>query len=190
MKTILFGVAVASLLFSSAIRAQSLAGSDVSLSGHCCTAPVEDDRITQTVTSVVDSGIEFPLGSLVGIGSSNIIPVVIDVGDTSITFDYTSGANATPGTFNGYAFMFTGAPAITGVAVNAASTFDPITIWSTDSAIFVNVAGLQLTSSSLLVLDVALAVPEPAGPAMLLTGLGLLGLYTHVRRRARSITST
>jgi PEP-CTERM motif len=120
----------------------------------------------------------------------------VSVGDTQITItNNATGAfcpttPCTPGNFSGYVFTFTGAPDITKVTVDNASTpdFYPVAppagspaglAWTTNS-ITVNVAGDNLVNGDQLILNVTTAgsrptVPEPSTWAMMLLGFAGLG---------------
>jgi MYXO-CTERM domain-containing protein len=97
------------------------------------------------------------------------------------------------GNFSGYGFLFTGAPNITNVAVDAASSadFQPVSgglTWTADS-IYVNVNGDNLNVGDQLILHVTTAgststVPEPSAWTVML--LALVGLGLAVRRQKRA----
>jgi hypothetical protein len=181
MKNGLIAAVVMSTGLSAGAFAQGLTGAQATAAVYCCTAPVEPDRISNIATATVGAGVEFPLGSL---GGGAVIPLAIDVAANTITLDYLSGAGpATGGAFNGYVFTFQGAPAIAGLSVNGASNFAPAGFSFTDDTIHVNVSGLNLNPSSLLVLDVMTAVPEAPTVAMLAAGLAVLGWRGARRRR-------
>lgn len=182
------GVAAAAL--APAAHAQNLSGSQVTVAGYCCTAPPgPGTQATNAVTATVGPTVEFPLGTFTSLTSTlETLPVAIDVGANEFAINYSSGGVAAPGGFNGFIFTFAGAPAITGVTLDAASSsgYTP-QITFTANQVFINEAGLTLTSTSSGVFDVTTAVapppvPEPETYAMLLSGLALLG-WTARRRR-------
>jgi hypothetical protein len=120
----------------------------------------------------------------------------VSVGDTKITItNNAAGQFGTPGTFSGYMFTFTGAPDITKVLVDSASSpdFQPVLpgglSW-TATSITVNVAGDNLAEGDQLVLDVtagsAPVVPEPSTWAMMLLGFAGLGFAGWQRKGAAS----
>ncbi len=114
----------------------------------------------------------------------------VSVGDTQITITNNAAglfcpfAGCTPGSFSGYVFTFTGAPDITKVLVDSASSSDfqpvlPGGLSSTTNSITVNVAGDNLAVDDQLILDVTTGgitpVPEPSTWAMMLLGFAGLG---------------
>ncbi|WP_295624092.1 PEP-CTERM sorting domain-containing protein [uncultured Nitrosomonas sp.] len=173
-------IAIGSLL-ATPVNALTLDDSTVSAAVYCCSAPTETYRVSNFVSATVADGIEFPENSFTSIISGiSVIPLNIDIGTTTIDLHYTGSAIAASGTFNGYVFSFSGAPTITNVTINAASTFNPTGLSFTTDSVLVDNAGLHFTSSSHLLLDVSL-VPEPSTYAMLI--VGVLTILLAYRRR-------
>lgn len=169
----------------------SLVGATVEAAVYCCEAPTEDFRISNIASAVVTDGIEFPRGALATEASGHsVIPLNIDIGADFIQLAYTGSSTARSGDFNGYAFSFDGASDIVAVSVNAASNFMPENMWFTADAIYIDLADIRFTSSSRLLLDVALApVPEPSSWALLAAGLGLIGLTASRQRGDMRLTT-
>ncbi|HEX8601896.1 MAG TPA: PEP-CTERM sorting domain-containing protein [Pseudoduganella sp.] len=184
MKQFLLAAAVVSMGVSALARAQVLTGAEVSAAVYCCTSPDELSRISTIGTSVVGSAVEFPSGSLMPLSSFYpLIPVDVDIGATTIELQYFTNQVAANAAFNGHVIRFEGAPTILGVTVNPASTYAPLAVSFLGDAVMINSAGVLFSPDSRLVLDLVLAVPEPGTTAMLLGGLGLLGLHGWRRKQ-------
>jgi hypothetical protein len=142
-------------------------------------------KASNTATAMVGSSVEFPVGSLTSIVTSNVIPLSIDVSADKIDFHYPNGANATATSFNGYIFDFPvlGLPGITGVSVDPLSTLSPVGFSFTSNSISVNVEGLSIPANTDIILDITASVPEPSAFALMLVGLGAAGAAVRRRRR-------
>jgi hypothetical protein len=179
----LLAAALAAAAFSPIVgaQAQSLTGSTVSVTGYCCTAVADADIVTNTVTAVVGPNVEFPQGSLTTTATGvQALPVSIDVGGSTILLSYTAGGTTPPGGFNGYAFTFTDAPTITAVTLDPSSTYSPVVSFN-GNVVYVNEAGLTLGSTATALVNIS-AVPEPGAYALMVGGLGLLGVMARRRR--------
>ena len=126
----------------------------------------------------------------------------VSVGDTRITILNNSAglfcpnATCSPDEFSGFIFTFTGAPDITKVTVDPASSPDfqptlPGGLAFTATTISVNVNGDNLAVGDQLILDVTTkgsmtTVPEPSTWAMMLLGFAGLGFAGWRRTTARA----
>jgi PEP-CTERM motif len=123
----------------------------------------------------------------------------VSVGDTQITITndfaglFCPPAGCTTGEFSGYVFTFTGAPDITKVTVDSASSPDflpalPGGLAFTATTISVNVNGDNLAVGDQLILDVTTGgvptIPEPSTWALMLLGFVGLGLVGYQRNGA------
>ena len=138
---------------------QSLSGSQVTVMGECCTLGTP---ITVATTQTVPAS--FPAGSIVPLPGSALLPMNIQVGAKSISFQILSSLSVGPSSFDGYVFHFTGAPTITGASLDPASNLPlPVVLGFKPDEITVNFnpAGQTFTPSSIVVVNVSLAAPQP-----------------------------
>jgi hypothetical protein len=123
----------------------------------------------------------------------------LDVSDSQIIWTATLSETYGAAAFNGFDLFFTGAPTITNVTLNGASTILPVPfvgppVTSASGIAFnavnvmFNLAGETVTAGQQLVLDVqtsAGAVPEPGSGVLL--GAGLLSAVLFLRRKFRHL---
>lgn len=133
----------------------------------------------------------------------SLTETTVSVGDTKITITnnlaglFCPGGGCTAGEFSGYVFTFTGAPDITKVTVDSASSpdFQPVLpggLTFTATTISVNVNGDNLAVGDQLILDVTTGggpppVPEASTWALMLLGFAGLG-FAGWRRMAAQAT--
>jgi PEP-CTERM motif-containing protein len=128
----------------------------------------------------------------------SLTATTVSVGDTQITITndfaglFCPAAGCTAGEFSGYVFTFTGAPDITKVTVDSASSSDfqpvlPGGLTFTATTLSVNVNGDNLAVGDKLILDVTTngvpTVPEPSTWAMMALGFGLMGFLGYRKTR-------
>jgi len=179
----LTATAIAAALVSASSLAQGLTGSNATTAVYCCTAPTEPFRISNLVNALVGPAVEVPAGALIPIGGFGVIPVTMDITDTSIRITYTANSLAATGAFNGYLFQFSGAPTITAVSLDPASTFTPISIGYTANSVFFNASGLSIASGATSILNVS-TVPEASSVALMIAGLAAVVAVARRKREA------
>lgn len=129
---------------------------------------------------VVGPGVEFPTGPLAFDGQ-------VDVTGSQIIWTATSSEHYGSGAFNGFDFVFSGAPAITNVTVDPSSTLPAVSFSFSGNEVLLNLEGEIATAGQQTILDVqtsAGTVPEPALGFM--TGLVLLAFVSFQARRITS----
>jgi hypothetical protein len=164
----------------------NLIGASVSIGGYCCTSPTAPDLFTNVLTGTVPAS--FPVGSLISVTSFEIISSSFDITADQIIQTSAVAARASPGSFNGVVYNFSGLSSpITDVAVDPLSTVIPVSVTFTGDSVDVNAAGLSIAAGGDYILDVTTggvhATPEPSTIA--LVSVGLAGLATIRRRRSR-----
>jgi hypothetical protein len=198
LKSGLFGIAFSLAILSPAVARADLLGSQVTgvllfpnQTTICnipgiCSGPIGPVSVT--------SGVEFPVGSLAFDGT-------LDVSGSQIIWTATAAATYGATAFNGFNLSFTGAPTITNVTLDAASTILPVAFvgppissasgisFNANNVLF-NLSGDSVTAGQKLILNVATsssAVPEPASGVLVGAALlQLLGGAAALRRHKKS----
>ena len=201
LKSLVIGIAapLAFAVFSPVIARADLIGSEVTAvllypnqttfcnSPGLCSGPIGPVSVT--------SGVEFPAGNLAG---NLAFDGSLDVSGTQIIWTATVATSYGAAAFNGFNLEFTGAPTITNVTLNAASTILPVPFsgppvssasgiaFNANNVLF-NVAGDSVSVGQKLILDVETspsAVPEPTSGIYL--GAGVL-VVAFLRRKFRRL---
>lgn len=106
-----------------------------------------------------------------------------DIDGFSITLNQHAASNALgSASFNGFVYVFVGAPSILSISLDPSSTLVPTSISATGDTVFINYAGYGSAGPSTTILNVSF-VPEPS--TALLCMLGLLGLGQQARPKRR-----
>jgi hypothetical protein len=143
-----------------------------------CSGPIGPVPVTSGVPP------EFPAGTLAFDGS-------LAVSGSQIIWTATLPETYTTAAFNGFNLMFTGAPTITNVTLDPASTILPVPFtgfpvssssgfYFNGNNVLFNIAGDSVLAGQQLILDVS-TVPEPA--SVILLGTGLLAGVGFLRRK-------
>lgn len=140
--------------------------------------PTADDVAVGPISATVGPDVEFPAGAF--LPARNF---AIDIGDAELV--YLTGESTIYGTadYNGFRFVFSGAPAILSVSLHPSSTFAPVSFaWTADSLSF-DLSGLSVAQDDRLVFSVS-TVPELPTAGLLAAGLWALGAVGARRRRS------
>ncbi len=115
-------------------------------------------------TVTVGDGVEFGMGPEFRSDFLDVVPVLVDIRPTRVTFSYDETAGAGrfwPAKFNGYVLRFAGTCALfDAVRINRAETTLPVRddgLFVRDAALYVNVEGLDYHPGSRLVVEVEVA---------------------------------
>ena len=199
LKSSLMGIAVtlAFAVFSPTIARADLLGSEVTAVSFF---PTETTFALPPIGPIpVTSGVppEFPAGSLSPIDDGSLAvtgtEIIWTAAETEI---YPAGVASPPvSAFDGFDVAFTGAPAITDVTVDPASTIPPVPFSGFPASsptgisfnsfnVFVDLAGDSVAVGDQLILDVQ-TVPEPGAMVLLGSALVILAGYkSRVFRKA------
>jgi hypothetical protein len=125
----------------------------------------------------------FSLPDPFAVGRPWTFSVVGTASGYQITFNPNESANyGCCVAFNGFEFLFSGAPTITGVTNDALSTFNPVGASFTSNAVFLDYAGLSPNPAVTSIVNVAAAVPEPSTWAMMILGFAGVGFMAYRRK--------
>ena len=156
------------------------------LNGSTVTATLYNPNLSTilggpTTATVGASTPTFPNGSILGNTAFQI-----NITSDQIFYDPLANVTYGNGTFNGFVFDFSNAPAILGVTLDPASTFVPAGISFSGDSVSLNLSGNTVNTDSTAILDVQLqssaATPEPATGALLTLAVALIA-FPFTRRR-------
>jgi hypothetical protein len=130
----------------------------------------------------------FPNGSIPG-----NTPFQINITSDQIFYEPLTNVTYGNGQFNGFVFVFSGAPEILDVTLDAASTFTPTAISFTGDSVSLNLSGNTVNTTSVAILDLQLGASQvPEAPTLTLLSTGLFGFafIELARAKRRSSPST
>jgi hypothetical protein len=192
-RTFVLLAAFAALSVTLPAYADGLIGSQVTFTLN---DPSPYAAISVPLTATVGPGVEFPTGSVVSNSSTyTVYNPNIDVSAESILISYTVSGMFNGASFNGFSFDFAGAPTITGVSLDPASTLaaSEVLLGFSGDRIEVNLQGDSVTPSTNILLDVttpATVAPTPEPRSFVLLATGLFGIAVLVQRKKLTAYST
>ena len=109
----------------------------------------------------------------------------MDVSASQITYFTNENTGYGSAAFNGFQLSFSGAPPITNVVLDGASTLVPVGITFDANNVFLNFEGLSVSSTQFSTVDVTFGseTPLPAALPLFASGLGAFGLLGSRRRK-------
>jgi hypothetical protein len=137
---------------------------------------IYDGTIYYDQTATVNGGIEF--AGIAG-GEANA-----KITDSQIILDAVASGSYASGSFNGYAFTFTGAPPITNAVLDSSTTWFPAHLTFTSKSVSLDYSGITVPAFPATVVDVA--VPEPAALLTLATAIAGISPRRRPFRMTRS----
>ncbi|MCW5611128.1 MAG: hypothetical protein KIS83_10670 [Rubrivivax sp.] len=140
--------------------------------------PTASDVAAGPISATVGPDVEFPADAF--LPGRNF---ATDIGEAQLV--YLPGETTTYGAadYNGFRFVFSGAPDIVAVTLHAGSTFAPVSFEWTANSLSFDLSGLSVTASDRLEFTVS-TVPELPTAGLLVAGLWALGAIGSRRRRA------
>lgn len=154
-------------LLLSALPAQAegtLQGREVALNVLTYDDPAAPIFSSTGRTVIVSEGVEFGMGPEFRSDFLDVVPVLVDIWPTRVSFSYTEEAGRGqfwPAAFNGYVLRFAGSCALFDrVRINRALTTLPVgeeDLFTREGALYVNVEGLDYAPGARVVLDLEVA---------------------------------
>jgi hypothetical protein len=173
------GIAITALTGSA--QASGFYGSSVTATGYW-PGVTPADVFGQAGPVTVGPGVEFPPNAILNGRSFGF-----DITNTQIIYlpDENNVYNGT-GAFNGVVLSFSGAPQITGITLDGASTLTPFGMSFTGTEVSLNYLGATVSVSQQTVVDVqfASATPLPSTWLMLLSGFVGLGFMAYRSKKS------
>lgn len=139
--------------------------------------PTADDVAAGPLSATVGPAVEFPAEAFVPARN-----FAIDIAEAQLVYLAGEATSYGVADYNGFRFVFSGAPDIVAVSLHASSTFAPVSFSWTANSLSFDLSGLSVSVDDQIVFSVS-TVPELPTAGLLVAGIGALGTVAARRRR-------